>query len=404
MSPRTYRKLIGVLAALALAWPATGRADLYSDTLAAAAGEASREGWSEAADLLDGIADQYAEDYQLQLNRAWYRFQQGDYARARDAYELALAISGGSLDARLGLGWCAYQEGDGHEARQQFEAVLVTAPGHVGAREGLARLGTGHRFHPSAFLFYGKYLGHPWRDFQVGTTAGLDAVLADHLLVSAAYRYLYVRGKADSTAGTAEFDVHQHEAFAALGWTTSSWGIAAHGAYSHYDDTGNLAESLGQDSGMVGLSARYTWWADFLLSVQYSLYDDFNVIQGNVGTALPVADWLTLKGAFEFQYGDGRFWPSGAFEMLFHSGFGSLGLGGTVGTRIRPVDLDGRSMYNTTDRPSGTAWARAGFALGKGLVLHVSYVFERLFAASKTGDVETGYGHRVTAGLSMTLP
>lgn len=378
--------------------------DGYADSMLRAAGEAAQDRWIRAADILDAMAGRFPEDYQLQLNRAWYHFQGGDYQSARDAYDLALDISQGSLDARLGLGWCAQRLGDLPEARTQFEAVLTSDPDNLKAAEGLSRVGSGYTVQPGAFLFFEKYHGHPWRDFQVGTTASLDLIIRDHLLLSAGYRYLFLHGMEDTTNGIDEFDVHQHEAFASLGWTSSSWGLAGHGAFAHYDDSGNLAEGIGSDSGMVGLSARYTWWADFLLSATYSFYDDIDVVQGKVGTALPVVDWLTLSGYFEFQYGDDQFWPSGAIEVLFHAGFGFLGLGGTVGTRLRPVDLADRTMYNTTDRPSGTARVRAGFGLGKGVTLHVSYEFERLLAASKTGDVETGYGHRVAAGLSLTLP
>ncbi|NOZ01485.1 MAG: tetratricopeptide repeat protein [Deltaproteobacteria bacterium] len=391
-----------VVTALVLAWPSVGRADRYSRSMRAAGVEASQGNWERAADLLGRIADTYPEDYNLHLTRAWYLFQQGDYESARSSYELALKISGGAADARLGLGWCAQRTGDLDEARRQFEAVLEIEPNNPNAAEGLALVRPSNTFIPYAYLFFEKFQGHPWRDYHLGTEVGLDSVIDGNFLLDFGYRYLYIRGL---SLGVGTRDViQQHEAQAVMGFATTEWGLTVHGIYARYGESGSLMAGPGKDSGAVGLSARYTYWADFLLSAAYSFYDDFGVVQADMAVALPATEWLTLSAAFEFQYGDERFWPSGRAEILFHERAWSLALGGSFGTRLRPVDLTAGLIYNTFDRPSGAAWARTAVALGPVVTLHLSYGFERLLSPSLRGSgTDVGYGHSISAGLSLAL-
>lgn len=65
-------------------------------------------------------------------------YRAGEWQRAREAYEAALAAAPGDHEARLRLGNIAFREGRYREARTHYRAILARDPRHVRARYNLA--------------------------------------------------------------------------------------------------------------------------------------------------------------------------------------------------------------------------------------------------------------------------
>ncbi len=362
----------------------------------------------EAADGYLRILADTPDDPDLYLRLAWSRYQAGDTAAARAAYEQALALRPSDLDARLGLGWCDWKDGRRAQARRRFHAVLASAPDNPSARDGLARTPIVTAARLRGFGFGDLHVGHPWRRWQAGASAGVDLRFDDRFRLDLGYQYLHIDGRIDGAGddrgpgagGSKRVRTEQHEAHGILGWDSPAWGVMVHGAYLHYDNNGSEDTGPGADSGVLGLAGRYRHWADFRLGAVHSWYDDFGVFQGMAGVELPVASFADLLAGFEFQWADGRFWPSGSAGVRFHGARWSVLLDGTFGTRCRPVDLATQAIYNTVDRISGSAGVRAAFALGDRTWMIVEYRFKRLLAPALSGAraAQSAYSHGLTIG------
>lgn len=363
----------------------------------------------EARRLFQGLVNQRPDDPALRLRLAYSLFLDGDFPGARVAYSEALRLAPGNVDALLGLGWCSARQGLGAEARSWFRRAGEANPQDGRAAEGLSAVPVLKSAFPWTVAAGEIHDNHPWRAWQAGVSAGLDLRFDPHVRLDAAYRYLHVAGRnfqgsSGQGNGSRRPAIDQHEAHLAAGWDSPVWGLAAHGAYLHYGETGLSVGGPGPDAGVLGISVRYRYWADFRLSGSLSLYDDWMVGQFDAGMSLPLVSWMDLEGGFQGQVGDGRFWPSGHVQFRFHAAFGSLALGGHVGTRCRPVDLDGRVVYNTIDRPSGTAWLRLAANVGSGVTLFAAYEFQRLLSPELTGNssVRVGYGHGIVLGIGIS--
>lgn len=82
------------------------------------------EGDSQAAlDALRPLFERYDQETRLALQVGWLALELEDYGLSERAFARAVDLSGGSMDARLGLGWTLFRTGRFDEARAQLEAL-----------------------------------------------------------------------------------------------------------------------------------------------------------------------------------------------------------------------------------------------------------------------------------------
>ncbi len=370
-----------------------------------------------AAELYRALREERPWSVKARLRWAYNRFQAGDHAVARAEYEAIHERAPDNVDALLGLGFCALREGRRAAARTLFRRAAALAPEDERAREGLDAARTLTSVFPWLVLAGALHDGHPWREWYGAGTLGLRLGFEERFLVESAYRYLHVGGR-EPTVGPASgapwsetprrerMAIGQHELHLAGGFDGPVWGFTGHGAYL-FDRRCDGENSAGPaaHAGMAALAGRFRHWADFQLSAGWSFHDDFDVAQMQVGIRLPLLSWLDLLGMFEGQVADGRFWSSGGAELGFSGTGWALALGGRVGTRCRPVELDRGVIYNTVDRPSGSAWARLSADVGRGFVLLASYEFDRLLTPAREGDggYRTGHVHGLVLGFGFRV-
>jgi hypothetical protein len=236
----------------------------------------------------------------------------------------------------------------------------------------------------------------------------LDATIATHFRLGALYRFLHVGGRPIPGTGGARSTTDNHEAWLSLGWQEARWGLALHGAFAHYTASGAAAGTTwSPDSGMIGISGRLTWWADFVVSLTRSFYDDFGVTQATGGIWLPVLPWLAIHGGVEVQMADGAVYPSGIVVLRFHQDTWRLDLTGRYGDRRRPVDLGESSLYNLPDdRLTYGAGIRAAFPLGGRAKGFAAYDLEGIRTPAQAGTnaaATASTGHRLTLGASVAF-
>jgi Tfp pilus assembly protein PilF len=67
-------------------------------------------------------------------------YQHGEYGRAAESFEAAIALEPGDAALLYNAGRCHDRAGDAARAEQYYTACLQKAPNHAGARNGLAAL------------------------------------------------------------------------------------------------------------------------------------------------------------------------------------------------------------------------------------------------------------------------
>jgi len=76
-----------------------------------------------ALDALRPLFERYDQETRLALQVGWLALELEDHGLAERAFARAVDLSGGSMDARLGLGWTLFHTGRFDEARAQLEAL-----------------------------------------------------------------------------------------------------------------------------------------------------------------------------------------------------------------------------------------------------------------------------------------
>jgi tetratricopeptide (TPR) repeat protein len=111
--------------------------DDYFEALASARSAEKTRKFKEAAQALQAALHKYPNDYTLTLTLAWMEFRAKHYAEAERIYRIAIKLSNGALDARIGLGWALVQQERCEEGVKIFEEVLDEQPHNALAKNGM---------------------------------------------------------------------------------------------------------------------------------------------------------------------------------------------------------------------------------------------------------------------------
>lgn len=362
---RRFERLPGtgaIVAAALLLIPGAGSASAADDaaTVWAEAGELEAAGaFAEALDVLDDLAADYPQDYILHLQLGWLAFQAGVFHDADRYYTRADELSGGSIEARLGLAWTALRLGRTGDARRRFEELSTSHPEDERVAEGLAAATEVRQWWIGASaraLVYG-YPGHPMTPWGIGLAAGVSGGYR-RLVFGVSYRYgrfTYteaVPGGTGSMAAqigpggpgpvepsTATTAVDQHELYLTVGAAWERVGVTGHYAYL---SSGDLDIGAGHVAGAVG---RFSPFGDILLEASYAGFDDLEVFRSSLAWKLPIAGPLYLEPHGALQVvgdgsGDGATpYGSGGLALGIEDDRGAVRIAGRYGREVRPVYL-----------------------------------------------------------------
>ena len=345
----------GLICALALL--ATSRVfadDDYYKTLDLAERVDTAEGYAVALRKIRAALRKYRGDYQLTLTRARLEFRSMRYRDAEQSYRTAVAISGGAVEARLGLGWSLLQQGQCTAAVRLLEPLLSTTA-KLAARGGIDRCETASAVHGSAWISGGgaSFVDHPWKRRYGDISAGLS--LQPHARLTFALAYHFLRATATDRR---VLGVDQHELYLQAGITHGVWLLQMHGAMVW------SADPTTDGSTHAALSGRYLAFGNVLeegtLELAASRYPDIWV--GRVATSMRVAlgTWSITPGVSISRVRDETLI---AGSMSLAKTFGALTLWGSgkIGPEYRAAYLSQFALLNSEDRSvwSGGAGGRA---------------------------------------------
>lgn len=343
------------------------------------------------------------------LNRhAWLLFQLGHYQEALTAYRMTRAFYSDDVDARLGEAWCALRLGDAEAARAGFEAALKARPGDASAEAGRALMAPRAVLTPSAYGILQRNSDAATTTGAVGAVVSLEALLDDRWQAGALYRHLSVTGREGALIEDVSVNFTQHEAYAWLGYQRPAWGLSLLGVYvDNAQDT--LVEGESEWNPRVGalaLEARGRAWADLQASFAHSFYDDADVTQVALSADLPLLSWLELRldGAAQLSDGEARW--NGDAELRVASRLGFVGAGGGLGARHRPLDTEGRTLYNIAQPLSGRLRVHGLWRFSDAWGLYAGYELERYDALTDDetlGDRDAYTAHRLSLGLTTSF-
>jgi len=197
--------------------------------------------------VVEAALQKYPGDYELTLARGNLELRSMRYRAAEQSFRSAVAISDGSIAARLGLGWALLHQHACAQALIEFENVLARAD-HPSARSGLAQCKAQVNPYGSAWFTVGGALfqEHPWKrrygDFSAGLTLQKSGVT-----FGLAYHQLHLTATDRRVA-----DVDQRELYMQVGAATQSLLLLGHAAMVW------SADPRSDGSVHAGLSVRYS--------------------------------------------------------------------------------------------------------------------------------------------------
>lgn len=379
-----------------------------------------------AARVLTALMPRYPQDGEIPLQLGWLQFRAGRYAEAVQSYSLSVARSSGGGDAELGLGWSLLKLGRCDEARPHFRAVLAARGGQGNAADGLRECDA-----PAAALAPAassadasqpKTASTPaakrwWLQPQLGqnvylfqnqsviksglaTTARLDGLFLGRYYASAAYRYSYFSARDGKTV---PWD--QHDLYLSAGLTAKSAGLTLHYALvaDHSGYTGT--------SHHLGLSGRYSYYADLLLNGSASFYSDEKVLRGELAVRMPIGRGFSVRPGFALQWAatmtttatattiTTTAYKTPSLTLMWDHRFVSLWAGGKYGDEKRPALFAVSYIYNGAAVMPYGAWfgitARSRAALNTTL----SYSYDRM-QRRDLNPVQDTHFHAIFLSLS----
>lgn len=370
------REALVLLLLLAAPWPAAAD-DAYEQALAGARLHAENGRFAEAAQALSGPSAEWPQDFPLQLARAYYLLRAGAYQAAEAQYGAALLLEPDSPEARQGL----------DDARQGRGA-----PNQVWL--GLYGGGT-------------TYSGATSRSPLWAGVLTLDAQLADRWTLGALYRALgstsNLTGGMRGQGGGASLSV-QHEGHLVLGMSSTDWRLRLHGAaISRSAQTRAGVEQVQGYGGMAaGLSAMARFGLEWRASAVTTWYEDLTVSQLEGSATLPLGARLAFRAGVRTQHSGGTA-TSAALAGVEWRGPLSLTLSGEYGPQRRPVDLDGRVLYNVSEELRWAARLQASFPLSRQVQALVGADLERWRTPSVSGLPADSTVSRFSAGLVFSF-
>ena len=225
---RHLRRSLGALAVLSL-WLLAhdARADL-DQPIAAQADHLEKSGnIAGAASLLAELAQQYQQDYHLQLRTAWLYFRAKRYVEAEGYYRRAVRLSEGSSESRLGLAWSLARGNKQRQARAIFGGLEQEQPYHPSVVLGLQLTDSRTvRFFPSFAVAYHNYANHPLKSWAAATEIRLAVSWRRQLDFAATYRFsrFFARALGSGSLGSENSDFDQHEGYATASYAAKRAG------------------------------------------------------------------------------------------------------------------------------------------------------------------------------------
>lgn len=400
MPPAVRRALSFAFAAAAFSGALSAAADDRYDSALAHARRLDADGNLRAAgEVLDAMGRAYPQDYTVALEAGWLRFRAGELRAAEREYARATALSGGTLESRLGLGWTLVRLGRCGDALAELHLAQTLRPDDARARDGIAACSAPAdsradvELYPGIALTGHAYAGHATKDVAAGVAAGAGVLFVRHVLASATYRGTLVPlPSAGGGGGTKTFA--QHEGWAAVGWVAPSFGATAHYGLV-YDGTG-----LYGTSHTLGAALRVSPWGDGNVEASLSFYDDAKVVRIAPSWRIPLGRILSARPGAAVQWLSDEALLAGSLELSAAGSPGSVWIGGKLGAERRPVYLAVPTVFDLPETISGGLWAGGGLALGRGWILSLSYELQRL-RDEATGD-ESGM-HLLTLAVARHL-
>ncbi len=396
--------------------PSSGTREPYDAALQSVKGAATPEQPDQidaAIGELSALLPQYLQDVDLPLKLGELLLRRGRYLDALYSYELALRNSSPGGEAELGLGNTLLKLGRCLEARVHFQAVLAETRLHDAAAAGLrqcsssptpglelpaapaAKATTASAAAPprlwlQPFLAQSFYIyqNHPVLNYGLGPTARLEALVSGRYYAAATYRYSYFATRSGQVA-----PFSQHDLYLDAGWNARAFGVTLR--YAFVTDGG----SYSGNSHHVGVSARYSRFADGLLNLSASFYQDTTVLRGELAWLIPIAGGFSLRPAGALQWTPSDTYKTLSLALFYYHRRFSLWAGGKIGDELRPAYLSVAYVYNSPARIPYGAWGGLSVRPGSRFSLTLNYAYDRLLRTDTT-PTQDSVVHALTLGLA----
>lgn len=365
---RTAPVLVMALTVMLTSRPAAAETPDYDAAMAQSVQLEQAGQLAAAADAILPVAQAYPQDFNVALRLGWLWFLLTDYARSVHWYQKAHELNPEHPDPILGLAWCSLRQGDTQEARKGFSRVLELRPKDPSATEGLLLI-------PSktadfwADLVYLAFSQHPYRSQALGGSLGLTVLPLEHLRISAMYRgSSYFGAGSNGVPGNwSKQAFSQHEGFAGVGVLGSSWAVDLRYGYLS-NDAGDL-----ETTHLVGLMGHARVWGRWMWDVNYSRYEDGNVVRASLRWAVPLGDKLELVPGLSGQRMLEEWLGSASLGLGWNGESVLWSLGGRYGREQRAAFTDLWLAYNSDDRFTFGLWATMAFHLADSVLLGLTY-------------------------------
>lgn len=371
-----------------------------------------------AARVLTALMPRYPQDGEIPLQLGWLQFRAGRYAEAVQSYSLSVARSSGGGDAELGLGWSLLKLGRCDEARPRFRSVLAVRGAQSNAAEGLrecdaptapaaATVPLGGSPAPTAAstestappakrwwlqpqLGQNVYLFQDQKVIKSGlaTTARLEGLFLGRYYAAATYRYSYFSARDGQTV---PWD--QHDLYLAAGLTGKSAGLTLH--YALVADRSGYIGS----SHHVGLSGRYSYYADLLMNLSASVYSDEQVLRGELAVRMPLGRGFSVRPGFALQWTPTAIYKTPSLTLSWDHRYVSLWAGGKYGDEKRPALFAVAYIYNGAATMPYGAWFGITVRSRSALNTTLSYSYDRMQRKDLT-PAQDSHFHAIFLSLS----
>lgn len=334
----------------------------------------------------------YRGDYELTLTRGNLELRAMRYRAAEHSFRSAIAISDGSVAARLGLGWALVHQHACDEAVRELEQVLARQD-HPAARSGIAQCHPQADLHGTAWVTVGGalYRDHPWKRRFTDVTAGVALQKGRLLTFALAHHYVHVTASDRRVAG-----VDQHELYAQAGISANSWLVLGHAAMVW------SADPRSDGSVHAGLSARYASIGQLLTEVSAELtvsgYPDVWIGRAASAWQFTVGSWSITPGVGVTKH---LLDYLTAVSLTLSKRFGvlSLWVSGKYGPEYRAAFLSQFALLNSEDRSVWSVSAGLRAMLPAGLALLAGY----LFLGMRTPDMLPASMHLINVGTAVSF-
>lgn len=321
-----------------------------------------------AADAILPLAQAFPQDFHVALRLGWLWFLLTDYDQALQWYGKANDLNPEHPDPILGQAWCRLRQGDTQEAHTGFLRVLQLRPKDPSATQGLSLMPT-KTADFWADLVYLTFSQHPYRSQAAGGSVGVSLYPTDSVRFSALYRGTsYFGSGSNGVPGNWSKEAFsQHEGFAGVGLSGSSWAVDLRYGYLS-NDAGDL-----ETTHLVGLVGYARLWGRWMWDVNYSGYDDGNVFRASLRWAIPLGQSLELVPGLSGQRMLSEWLGSASLGLGWNGQTVLWSLGGRYGPEQRAAFTDLWLAYNSDDRFTFGLWATLAVRVADSILVGLTY-------------------------------